>query len=437
MKSSILGLALLLLGAVSVSAAPAVDATPFDITFAEGVWAFSQGDAPEAIVHFRKALKLRPGNGFTHYLLGLSLLRTGDAEEAAKEIAASLEADPPPPVDRDRVLADLRNARLAAGQKLDSKDLTVELPEVSAGAARKRTPRWSGFVSLATERDSNPNLLADDLTLPVVPGQLVSGRSDDMSALADVQARHRPISIPGGWKLGIDLTAGGSFHDKLDYLDQARAGGSFQLSRKLGRDWMLFVRTGAEDVFLDGSDYLRTANAGVSLAYSPTVTDRTRLDLGYVDRSFADHPLADRRRSGGATSIALHQTRYFGRRDRSVTLGIKAVDRRAEPEFRRGLLGGSIDAALPLVQGLALSISGWLDQESYGDNASNLLDPQGPPREDRTWGASTTLILSMTSRLQARLRGAYSRRSSNIEVGNGVDLGYKQTVVGAGMTWKF
>jgi hypothetical protein len=435
MKSSILGLALLFLGAVSLSA---TEVTPFDITFAEGVWAFSQGDAPEAIVHFRKALELRPGDGFTRYLLGLSLLRTGDAEEAAKEIAASLEAVPPPPVDRDRVLADLRNARLAAGHDLDPKDLTIDLPEVSARAARKKIPRWSGFVSLATERDSNPNLLADDLTLPVVPGQLVSGRSDDMSVLADVQARHRPISIPGDWKLGIDLTAGGTFHDKLDYLNLARAGGSFQLSRKLGRDWMLLVRTGAEDIFLDGSDYLRTANAGVSLVYSPTVTDTTRLDLGYVYRSFADHPLADRHRSGGATSLALRQTRYFGRRDRSVTLGITAADRQARPEFQRGILSGSIDAALPIAPGLALSISGWLDRESYDDNASNLATPQGgPPRDDRTRGASTTLTFSMTSHLQARIRGSYSRRSSNIEVGNGVDLGYRRSVVGAGLSWKF
>lgn len=435
MKSTILGLALLCMGAVWASAA---EVTPFDITFAEGVWAFSQGDAPEAIVSFRKALELRPGDGFTRYLLGLSLLRTGDAEEAAKEIAASLEADPPPPVERSRILADLRNAQLAAGHTLDPGDLPIGLPEVSAKAARRGTPRWSGFVSLSAERDSNPNLLADDLTLPVVPGsaQLVSGRSADTAVLAEIQARHRPIRLPGEWSLGIDLTAGGSFHDELDYLDLARAGGSFQLSRGLGRAWTLLLRTGAEEVFLDGSDYLRTANAGASLVFSPTVSDTTRLELSYLDRSFADHPLADRRRSGGATAVALRQTRYFGRRDRSVTLGVRAADRRAGPEFQRGLLGGSIDAAFPLSSGLALSVSGWYDEESYGDSASNLLDPLGPPRDDRTSGASAILTVSVTSRLQARLRASHSRRTSNVDLGSGLDLGYRQTVVGAGLSWK-
>jgi hypothetical protein len=430
MRSSILGLALLCVGAVCASAA---EVTPFDITFAEGVWLFSQGDAPEAIVHFRKALELRPGDGFARYLLGLSLLATGESEEAAKEIAASLEADPPPPVDRNRILADLRAAQLGV------ENPPIEMPEVSASAVRKRKPRWSGFASLSAEQDSNPNLLSEDLTLPVFPGsrQVVSGRSTDTAALADVQIRHRPIRLPGGWSLGIDLTAGGSFHRDLDYLDLARAGGSFQLSRGLGRAWTLLLRTGAEEIFLDGSDYLRTANAGASLVFSPTVSDTTRLDLRYNDRGFADHPLADPRRSGGETGFTLRQTRAFGRRDRYVTLGITAADRQARPEFQRGLLGGSIDAAFPLSPGLALSISGWLDQEGYDDSASNLLNPQGSPRDDRTSGASTVLTVSVTDHLQLRLRGAYSRRSSNVDLGNGLDLDYRRTVVGASVSWRF
>lgn len=429
MRSSILGLALLCAGAVCASAA---EVTPFDITFAEGVWLFSQGDAPEAVVHFRKALELRPGDGFTRYLLGLSLLAIGEAEEAAKEIAASLEADPPPPVDRNRILADLRAAQLG------TENPPIELPEVSAPAARKRKPRWSGSVSLSAERDSNPNLLSEDLTLPVFPGSAltVSGRTGDMAALAGVQIRHRPIRL-GGWDAGIDLTAGGSFHQDLDYLDLARAGGSFQLSRGLGRAWTLLLRTGAEEIFLDGSDYLRSANAGASLVFSPTRSDTTRLDLRYHGRNFGDHPLADPRRNGGETGIALRQTRSFGRSDRYVTLGLTTSDREARPEFRRGLLGGSIDAAFPLSPKLALSLSGWLDQEGYDDRASNLLSPQGSPRDDRTWGASSVLTATVTDHLQVRLRGSYSRRSSNVDLGNGLDLDYRRTVVGAGARWSF
>jgi hypothetical protein len=426
MRYAILGLALFCAAAVC---APAAEVTPFDITFAEGVWAYSQGDAPEAVVQLRKALELRPGDGFAHYLLGLSLLQTGEAGEAAKEIAASLEAHPPPPVDRDRVLADLR-----AAQEGGSPPPPVHLPETS----RKTTPRWSGFVSLSADRDSNPNLLSQDLTLPVLPGgPAVSGRSADTSAQADLQARHRPIRLPAGWTLGIDLTAGGSFHQELDYLNLARVGGALQLSRDLGPAWKLLLRTGGEEIFLDGSDYLRTANAGASLLFSPTGSDMTRLEVRFQDRSFADNPLADTRRSGGETGIALRQTRYLGRRDRSVTLGISAADRQARSEFRRGLWGGSIDAALPLVRGLALALSGWLDRESFDDQASNLFDPQGPPREDRTWGTSATLTLSVTEHLQARVRGLYTRRTSNVDAGNGLDLDYQRTVAGAGLSWKF
>jgi hypothetical protein len=436
MRNSILGLALLCAGALCASAG---EVTPYDIAFAEGVWAFSQGDAPEAIVHFREALGFKPGDGFARYLLGLSLLRTGEAEEAAKEIAAGLEADPPLPVDRNRILADLQAAQLAAaGHAPDSEDLPAGLPEVPAKASRGKGRGWSGSVSLAAERDSNPNLLSDDLTLPVVPGgQVVSGRNSDIAALADIQARHRPIRLPGGWDLGIGLMAGGSLHRELDYLDLARAGGSLQLSKGLGPAWTLLLRTGAEEVFLDGSDYLRTASAGASLLFTPTSMDTTRLDLQFQDRSFADHPLADPRRSGGEPAIALRQTRYLGRRDRYVTLGVSTADRQARPEFQRTRLGGSIDAAFPLGLTLSISISGWLDKEGFDDRASNLLDPQGPPRDDRTWGASSILTVSITDRLQARLRGSYTRRSSNVDLGQGFNLDYRRAVVGAGMTWTF
>jgi len=432
MRHSILGpiLSLVLLCA-GARCARAAEVTLFDTAFAEGVWFLSQGDAPEAVIQFRRALEQRPGDGFARYLLGLSLLQAGEPAEAAKEIAASLEADPPPPVDRSRILADLQAAQSGGAS------LSVSLPEVSPQA--KKTRRWSGFVSLAGGHDSNPNLLADDLTLPVIPGSglAVNGRSDDTAALADFQVSHRPIQLPAGWTLGIDLTAGGSFYQELDYLDMARAGGSFQISRNLGPAWALLLRAGAEEVFLDGSEYLRTASAGASLLFSPTVSDTTRVDLRYHDRSFADHPLADPRRSGGETDLTLRQTRAFGRRDRYVALGITAMDRQAQPEFQRGLLGGSIDLALPLARGLALSVSGWLDQEQFDDQASNLFNPQGPSRDDRTRGVSAALTVSITERLQARLRGAHSRRTSNVGFGNGLDLGYRRTVVGAGLSWSF
>jgi hypothetical protein len=86
---------------------------------------------------------------------------------------------------------------------------------------------------------------------------------------------------------------------------------------------------------------------------------------------------------------------------------------------------------------MALALSGWLDKEGFDDRASNLFDPQGPPRDDRTWGISSVLTVSITDRLQARLRGSFTRRSSNVDLGQGFNLGYRRTVVGTSLTWRF
>ena len=87
---------------------------------------------------------------------------------------------------------------------------------------------------------------------------------------------------------------------------------------------------------------------------------------------------------------------------------------------------------------LALDLSGWLNDEDFGDPASNLFDPQGSARQDRTWGASAGLTYSLTGRLRLLARGSYSERSSSLDMGDGLpDLDYRRTVLGTGAVWSF
>ncbi len=104
--------------------ARAADSGHFETAFAEGIWAFGRNDNVSAAEQFQEASRLRPDYGFSLYLLGLSHLRLGMPKEAAEEIAASLAAKEPPPVERSRLLADLGAAQLAAG------------------TSRRRSARW-------------------------------------------------------------------------------------------------------------------------------------------------------------------------------------------------------------------------------------------------------------------------------------------------------
>jgi hypothetical protein len=260
-----------------VSAAAASDSETFEQVFADGVWAFSQYDHVRALEYFQKASHLRPEYGFAQYMLGLSYLRLGKAREAAAEIAASLEAKEPPPVERSRVLVDLGAAQLAAGDvqaalgtlekalpdrqtdavafhyyakvlglagrreeaevalararlldpKLDPEDLPVTFPVVTAQAPSSGDgPRWQGDAGFLAGYDSNPNLLSEDLLLSIPPKnrKLVSGRSSDSVASGDLRASLRPFQLSHGWSLAVDLRGEGSLHQDFRYLNVVRTG---------------------------------------------------------------------------------------------------------------------------------------------------------------------------------------------------------------------
>lgn len=470
--------------------------TDFELAFAEGVWAFSQSDYVRALEYFRKAHDELPEDSFAHYMLGLSYLRLGKAEEAENAITASLYAKIPPPIPRSRILVDLGAAQLAAGhaqeavrslkkalrelasndpvrpvalhhqatalglvgrQKesamareqareldpaLDPEDLPITTPRVSEEVRMVRggDPKWSEILSVTAVHDSNPNLLSEDLLLPLPsPGdEPVDGNSPDTSLEADIAVSYYPGRLPRGWSLSLDLGGGGSFHQELDYLNLARARGVVRLDWDRSGRWSLGFRSGAEQIRLDGSSYLLLLDAGASLTFSPAVAHATRLEVSLLDRGYAGHRLADPRRDGEEVRIGLRQIRYFGGQDRYISLGVAAGDRSAGPEFERALWGGEVQAVLPVGSRWTLDLSAWLTEEDFGDPASNLFTPQGPARNDQTWGTSAELSYLLWQKTRALVRGIYTERSSNVDLGEGLpNLGYRRTILRTGVVWTF
>jgi hypothetical protein len=318
---------------------------------------------------------------------------------------------------------------------LDAEDLPVSMPRLTSAARRP----WEGTVSLTSGYDSNPNLLSEDLLLPVPqPGDgLVSGDTSDSVSGAELEVTYRPAWSPGGWSLGIDLRGGGSLHQDLDYLNLGRAGAVFELARRPSRRLSLLLSGGAEELWLDGASYLQTLDAGASLTYTPTQADATRVDLLLHDRRYASHELADRRRDGSETRIGVTQTRALGRPDRYVALGVAVAVRSADPEFERTSYQGSVEVALPLAQRWSLTLFGAYDKEDFEHRASNLFS-RGPARQDRTWEAAAVLSFSFSERLEASLRAVQAERSSNVDLGaNLPDLDYRRTMLTAGLSWGF
>ncbi|HEX5716655.1 MAG TPA: tetratricopeptide repeat protein [Thermoanaerobaculia bacterium] len=460
---------------------------PFEAAFAEGLWAFSQYDHVRAQEYFQEALRHRPGDGLTRYLLGLSYLRVGKPQVALKEIEASLTAASPPPLERSRVLVDLGAAQLATGNaraavatlekalrdrekdavaryhyakaleevgrredadaergkartddpSLDPDNLPVTTPQV-AGIGEQSRP-WSGSLRLMADYDSNPNLLSEDLSLPIPPrNEVVDGQSADRTADTLFQLSYWPERLPVGWSLEINFRGGGSFHQDFDYLDLVRTGGTVQLGWERSERWSLILQSGAEQIRLDGSPYLRMIDAGASVLFSPSAAATTRFEVLFLDRGYSDHDLADPRREGKEVRVGLRQIRYLGDQSRYVSVGIAAADRSADPEFERTLWEGEVHAALPMGSRWMLGLSGRVLEEDFGDSASNLFNPRGPARSDQTWSASATVSYSITETIQAQVRGLYAERSSNVDMGEGLpDLDYRRTVLGTGVVWTF
>ena len=399
------------------SAVPAPRRAEVEVDLAEGLDALDRGDAPAAIDWLEKAAKLDPEMGTPRYRQGIALARLGQVREAAAEIEASLAA--PQPVD-DRGL-------------------------------------WEGAVGLSAAEDSNPHLLSNNLSLPApgAGGKVVRGEESDGLARADLRLGIYPFHARQGPNLGVTLETRRSFFFNFGYLDLGQARGAIQLA--FGSDPQGFVEgpLGSSRISFDGDrftalfqaggavyhlgndPYLHTVDGAAVLGVRETPGTSTRLDLGYSDRTFSGGPRFDPQRSGQNLSLGLSQIFYFGGPNRTLRLGATGVDRRAGPAFAGSSLEGNGEWARPLGLRWSALLEGRVRKDRYDRPESNLFDSNGPARHDTTVQSAATLIWAASARLRWMLRGAYTRRNSNVDLGDGLpDLGYRRTVISAGLSWE-
>ena len=315
-----------------------------------------------------------------------------------------------------------------------------------------------GVVSLTAAHDSNPNLLSEEILLPTPSSdtELVDGTRSDSVANTDLRVSFRPVLPASGWRLAVDLRGRGSFHQEFDYLDVLGAGVVVHLARGEDRGGFLegplgFARVdqgpkrlslllqgGLHEFRLDGTSYLQTFDAAAAVTFSPSEANATRLELQLQDRSYSRHPLADPRRSGQEVRLGVRQYRFFGERGGYVALGALAADRNAGRAFDRTLLEGEVEASFPIASRWTLGLTGSVSEEDFDDPASNLLLIDGEARKDSTWRVGANLSFALTDRLSVVVRGTYTERDSNIDLGEALpDLDYRRTTLATGLIWAF
>jgi hypothetical protein len=389
-----------------------------EVDLAEGLSALASGDVAAAISWLSKAAKLRPDEGTRR---GLELLRLGRTREAAAEIEASLVA------------------------------------RHSSQAVDDRGP-WEGTVGLSAAADSNPNLLSNNLSVPVPgPGdKVVRGGDADGLGGVDLRLALYPFHAREGPSLGVTLETGRAFHLDFRYLDLGEARGTVHLA--LGSDpqgilegplgfartaigggsrFTALLQAGGAAYRLGSEPYYQTQEAAATFGLRETPAIATRIDLAYADRRFSSGPLSDPQRSGYDRSLGLSQSFELGGWNRSLRLGARGVDRRAGPEFTGTLLEGNGELAWPLALCWSAVLDGRARQDRYDRPESNLFNPTGPRRRDTSLQAAATVVWAPTPRLRWTARTSYTRRRSNVELGDGLpDLGYRRLVATAGLSWE-
>jgi len=436
-----------------------------EIAFTKGLMAFQQSLDAEAAAELSLAAQLDPEAGTPRYLLGLTLLRMGKAKEAVAAIEASLRARHRPEVERSRLLADLRAARRAAleegaGPAASPPATTVAPPVWRFEPQADDRGSWEGGLDFALGTDSNPNLQAADLTLPVPAGQppaVVRGAQRDSVADLGLRLGWFPLRVRDGWELGVDLEAGQSLHHRFDFLNLGELRGVVQLARGLdprgylsgplgstrvpfgARGVSTLLQAGASAYQLDGSAYLRTAEAAAAVSFPESSAATLRLELAGAERSFSGRGLSDARRSGHDLSLGLVQTFFLGAGgERSLALDGGVLDRQAGRPFAASILEGGAELALPVAARWRAWLQGTVRRDRFKHPESNLFVLFGPRRRDSTARAAAALSWVAADRLLVTARCTYSSRDSNVDLGTGLpDLGYRRLTLSLGGGWRW
>lgn len=421
-----------------------------------GMLAFNHGEDEEAAKLFEESVRLDPRQGSAYYWLGLAYLQLGRTREAVDQLQASLKAEYPPAAGRERVQSDLRAAREALERAQESPPAFVDPGHGSVVMSFEELPRWEGRVGLTSVYDSNPGLLSELLPFPssIAPaGEAPS----DMAALLGLRVAGHPFyDLRGGWSLGLSFDGNQSLHQDFDELDLSFARGIASLAwgrsasgivtgplgysrvpSGRGRATVL-LQGGGSATWLDGSSYLRSAEGALSLAIPEPRLGETRIELSARDLDFDDEdglPLF--RRSGSEVSLGFGQVFRLGRGGRYLRLDLATGETRAGQAFDSSFDEAKAEVSAPLASRWTLFLLGSLRQDRYDNPESNIVDINGPPRDDSTWRIVAATVWRIDEHLSWTLRGSHARRDSNVVFGQGDPLlDYERTVFSIGFDWE-
>jgi hypothetical protein len=333
----------------------------------------------------------------------------------------------------------------------------VTAPPFSSGPlpATGLPPRWEGRLSLEAAYDSNPGLLPADATFLPLTGNRPSGAATDGAADVDLRLEAHPLDDRGAWRLGLGMIGNRSAYRQAGDLDLGLAGGFVQVGRGQDPRGYLtgplgFLRVPSGDgrlglllqaaetwIWLGGRDYLRVAAGGAGLTLRGPRATATHLDLSASQLRFAGDSPGDLRRSGSEIAAELSESLFTGGGGYlRVVLG--GGERQAGRAFAHRFWQVAADAAAPLGGGWTLYLQGARRQERFGHPQSNLTQPAGPMRDDRSWRGSAALVRMLGRHLAGTARAGYVRRDSNVLLPGRLPLfAYRRTIAGLGISWFF
>ena len=387
----------------------------------------------------------------THAMLALE---DGDTARAVQLLELAVRFDP----ENGPARHWLEVARARDAQTSPAAGVGVPLPEDLVFTWPViRPPRWESRLGLEVGRDSNPELLPDDLApgLPLTAGP-ARATADEAASLA-LHVANNIFQDRRGWSLGWSATGFRSLHRNLGDLDlelleaaasvawgadqRGYAEGPLGLVRVPARPGRLTVvlQAGGSYARVGGDPYLRSAAAGGSLWIRDSNSEATRLDLEIRDRSYDGDGPPPFQRSGTEVSLAASQIFFVGGDDRFLRLGAAAGQWTAGRAFAGSSLEGIAEITAPLPGGWTLFLQGARRADRFAQPESNLGDPfSGTARRDATWRALASLERPLTDRLRFTVRGMWVERGSNIDLPPGFPLfDYRRTLLATGLVWTF